>query len=92
MTNQVIHKCLGKKFKFYLWVEGRTKPLASALDKILSFLTYGWTDEPSHPQVPWQNSKSSHLRVEGRTKSPKSALNKILSLSSYGWTNEPSHL
>ena len=53
-TNQVIHECLGTKFKsYYLWVEGRTESLTSALVKILSLPTYGWKDEPSHQQVPW---------------------------------------
>ena len=40
--NQVTIKCLVRNSKSsYLMVEGETKPLASALDKILSILTYG---------------------------------------------------
>ena len=49
-VNQVIDKCVRQNSKSsYLRVEGQTKPLMSALDKILSLLTYGWKDEPSHP-------------------------------------------
>ena len=41
------------KFKsFYLWVEGQTKSLTSALVKILSPTTYRWEDQPSRPRVP----------------------------------------
>ena len=53
-TNQLSNNCLGQNSKsFDLRVEGRTKSPTSALVKILSLPTYGWKDEPSHPQVPW---------------------------------------
>ena len=80
--NQVTHECLGKKLKSYLRVEGRTKPLKSALDKILSLPTYGKTDEPSHPKVPWSKFKS-YPRVEGRTNPLMGAL--IKKFKSYLW-------
>ena len=48
LMNEVTHKCLGTKFKSYVWVEWRSKSLASALDKILSLPAYWWTNEPSH--------------------------------------------
>ena len=48
-TNQVTHKCFGQNSKSsYLLVEGWTKPLTSALDKILIIPTYRWTDELSY--------------------------------------------
>ena len=63
-------------------MEGRTKPLKSALDKILSLPTYGKTDEPSHPKVPWSKFKS-YPRVEGRTNPLMGAL--IKKFKSYLW-------
>ena len=52
--NQATHMCLGQNSKSsYVWVDGRTKSPISALVRILSFPTYGWTDGPSYQQVPW---------------------------------------
>ena len=34
-------------------MEGQTKPLTSALVKILSLPAYVWMDESSHQQVSW---------------------------------------
>ena len=62
---------------YYLQVEGRTKPPASALVQNLSPSTYGWKDEPSHSQVSWSKFKSFYLRVEGRTQSLTSVLVEI---------------
>ena len=77
-TNQVTHECLGENFKsYYLWVEGLTKPPASALVQNLSRSTYEWKDEPNHSQVPWSKFKSFYLWVEGRTKSLTCALVEI---------------
>ena len=48
-TNQVTYECFGQNSKSsYLLVEGRTKPLISALDKFLIIPTYGWTNELSY--------------------------------------------
>ena len=60
----------------YIQVERRTKLLKSALVRILSLPTYGRTDEPSHPKVPWSKLKS-YLQVEGWTKPLMGALVKI---------------
>ena len=73
-TNQTTNKCPGTKFKsFYLWMEGRTKSLMSALVKILSPTTYDWKDQPSHPRVPWwkfevflpTGGQTSHVTQKG---------------------------
>ena len=91
--NQVTHKCLGTKFKYYLRVVGRTKPLTSALVRICSLPTCEWggrTNQVTHKYF-GQNSKSSDLQVERRTKSPTSALVKILTLPTYEWKDEPSY-
>ena len=56
--NQVTHKCFGQNsMSSYLRVDGRTKSPTSALVRILCLPTYGWIDEPSHPQVPWSKFK-----------------------------------
>ena len=55
----------------YLWEEGLTKPLASALVWNLSPFTHGWKDEPSRECLSWNLSPSTfgwkyetcHLRV-----------------------------
>ena len=61
----------------YLQMEGRTKPLASALVQNFSSSRHGWKDEPSHSRVSWLKFKSFYLRVEGRTKSLRSVLVEI---------------
>ena len=74
-TYQVTHECLGENFKsYYLWVEGLTKPPASALVQNLSPSTYGWKDESSHSQVFWSKFKSFYLRVKEQTESLAGAL------------------
>ena len=56
--NQVTYGCLGRSLKsYYLWLEGLTKPPASALVQNLSPSAYGWKDELSHLQVPWSKCK-----------------------------------
>ena len=113
-TNQVIHKCLGKKSKsYYLRVEGRTKSPTSALIKFEVFLPTGGRTNQATNKCLGTKFKSYHPRVDRRTKSPRSALVKILSLpttgegrtkppisalvqnlnhTTYGWTDKPSHL
>ena len=57
----------------YLWVDGRTKPLTSALVKNLSPPMGGWTNQATHECL-GQKSKSSYLRVDERTKPLASVL------------------
>ena len=62
--NEVTYGYLDRSLKFYLPVEGLTKPPTSALVQNLSPSTDGWNDEPSHSRVSWSKFKYFYLRVE----------------------------
>ena len=92
-TNQVTHKWLGTKFKFfYLRVEGRTKSPTVFWSKFKVLLPTSERTSQATNNCLDTKFKSFYLWVEGRTKSLTSTSVQNLSPSTYGWKDEPSHL
>ena len=75
----------------HLRVQGRTKPLMSALVKNLSTTTYEWKEKPSHSQGPGRNLKSYYLRVKGLSRTPITDSVENLSPTTDRWNDEPSN-